>query len=466
MSTKRPNNQLDLFREGIGLAFGLATEGEAQGDESQGVEVRKVNEQPEHPTPTENLMEVICREGNIEAAIRHVCKNAGGPGVDGMTTVELPRYMKRHWPQIREELLSGWYQPQPVKRVVIEKAGGGERVLGIPTVVDRAIQQAVLQVLQPVWDGTFHENSYGYRPGRSAHQAVKQAHAYINEGYRYVVDIDLEQFFDRVNHDVLMSRVARRIEDKRVLKLIRGYLTAGIMDGGVSSPRSEGTPQGGPLSPLLSNLLLDELDQELQRRGHKFVRYADDCNIYVKSDRSGQRVMSSVEKFLNKRLRLRVNHAKSGVARVVERDFLGFSYRQGREGIILIIAPKSKARFRRKVRKLTQRHRGRSLSTMITEVSQYLRGWKQYFGISQSTTDFRDFDGWIMRRLRSYLWKQWKHPRGRISALRKLGIEFWDAMWFVRRAQGIWGTSLTKVMNRALPAAYFDGLGLVRLAPK
>jgi RNA-directed DNA polymerase len=236
------------------------------------------------------------------------------------------------------------------------------------------------------------------------------------------------------------------------------------MEGGVSSPRSEGTPQGGPLSPLLSNLLLDELDQELERRGHKFVRYADDCNIYVKSERSGDRVMSSIEKFLNKRLRLRVNHAKSGVGAIGERDFLGFRLWQGRQGVIIVISPKSKARFRAKVRKLTKRHRGRSLSTVITEVSHYLRGWKQYFGIAQTWTDFRDLDGWIRRRLRSYLWKQWKHPRSRISALRKLGIAFWDAVWFGRRSQGIWGTSHTKVMHRALPIAYFDKLGLMRLA--
>jgi len=411
-------------------------------------------------------MEMICAEENIEAAVRRVRANAGSPGVDGMTTRELPRYLKRNWPQIQRQLTDGRYQPQAVRRVVIEKPGGGERMLGIPTVIDRVIQQAVLQVLQPQWDGTFHERSYGFRPGRSAHHAVEQAQAYISDGYRYVVDIDLEQFFDRVNHDVLMSRVAQRIDDKRVLRLIRAYLTSGIMQGGITSPRRAGTPQGGPLSPLLSNLLLDELDWELQRRGHQFVRYADDCNIYVRSERSGQRVMESVERFLVKRLRLRINHAKSGVATVWERSFLGFSYRQGRQRVVRTIAPKSIARFRTKVRQLTKRHRGRSLPRMIVELSQYLRGWKSYFRWSQTQTDFHDLDGWIRRRLRSYQWKQWKHSRGRVAALTKRGIEFWDAVWFVRRAQGIWAESRSVVMSRALPTAYFDELGLVRLAPK
>ena len=465
MGTSRPNNQPGLFDEEPVAAFGAIATGEARSMESQGVEVHAASQPSERPTPTDHLMEMICAEENIEAAVRRVRSNAGSPGVDAMTTEELPRYLRRHWPQIQNQLLTGRYQPQPVRQVMIAKAGGGERRLGIPTVVDRVIQQAVLQVLQPQWDGSFHERSYGFRPGRSAHQAVEQAQAYISEGYEYVVDIDLEQFFDRVNHDVLMSRVARRVDDKRVLKLIRAYLTAGIMDGGVTSPRREGTPQGGPLSPLLSNLLLDELDWELQRRGHQFVRYADDCNIYVRSERSGQRVLDSVERFLGKRLRLRINHAKSGVAEVWERSFLGFSYRRGRQGVISIIAAASKRRFRQRVRQLTKRHRGRSLPRMIAELSQYLRGWKGYFGWSQSPGDLRDLDGWIRRRLRSYHWKQWKHPRGRIAGLTKRGITFWDAVWCGRRAQGVWKVSRSTVMNRALPTAYFDELGLVRLAP-
>lgn len=465
MRAQRPNNQAGLFDEEPAEAFTTQATGEARSGGGQGVEVRRVGQNDERPTPTDQLMEMICAEENIEEAMRRVRSNRGSGGVDGMSVEELPRYLQQHGVAVRQQLLTGTYRPQPVRSVQIEKPGGGQRELGIPTVVDRMIQQAMLQVLQGLIDGGFHDKSYGFRPGRSAHDAVKQAQAYIAEGYEYVVDIDLEKFFDRVNHDVLMSRLARRIDDKRVLKLVRAYLESGTMQGGVSSPRREGTPQGGPLSPLLSNLLLDELDWELERRGHRFVRYADDCNIYVKSERSGQRVLQSVERFVNKRLRLRVNHAKSAVATVWQRSFLGFSFLKGRHGVLRTIAPTAKQRFRAKVRQLSKRHRGRSLTRTIAELSQYLRGWKNYFGKSETPSDLRDLDGWIRRRLRSYHWKQWKHPRGRITALRKRGIEFWDAVWLVRRAQGIWKPSRSKVMNRALPTAYFDELGLVRLAP-
>lgn len=465
MRTTRPNNELGLFEKEEQAAFTAEATGEARSDGRQGVEVRMVKETTEGPTPTDRLMELICEEKNIEEACRRVESNKGSAGVDGMTTKQLRGYLQHHGSSLAEALLSGKYQPQAVRRVMIEKAGGGQRMLGIPTVVDRLIQQAVLQVLQPMFDGGFHERSYGFRPGRSAHQAVAQAQEYIAEGYVWVVDIDLEQFFDRVNHDVLMSRLARSIEDKRVLKLVRAYLTAGMMEGGVVSPRREGTPQGGPLSPLLSNVLLNELDWELEERGHRFVRYADDCNIYVKSQRSGERVMASVEGFLKKRLRLRVNHAKSGVAEVWQRDFLGFGFLSGRNGVRRLISAKAKQGFRRKVRQLTKRHRGRSLARMITELSQYLRGWRSYFGFAQTPWDLRDLDGWIRRRLRSYHWKQWKHPRRRVAELRKRGIALWDAVWFGRRAQGIWHAARTKLMNRALPTSYFDEQGLVRLAP-
>lgn len=443
--------------------MGRRTTGEARSHGKQGVEVPMVDSASESPRKRDHLIEEICTEENIEKAMRRVERNHGSAGIDGMTTRQLRPEMARRWKGMREELLSGRYQPKPVRRVVIEKAGGGERELGIPTVIDRVIQQAIMQVLQPQWEEEFHWGSYGFRPGRNAHQAVAQAQAYIEAGYEYVVDIDLEKFFDRVNHDVLMSRVARRVGDKRVLKLIRGYLEAGVMIGGVSSPRREGTPQGGPLSPLLSNLLLNELDWELQRRGHKFVRYADDCNIYLKSQRAAERVMTSVEQYLRKRLRLHVNRAKTRVGGVWQGSFLGFSFIKGSKGILRIVSKESKKRFRRKVRQLSKR--GGSMNRTIVELGKYMRGWRGYFCQSQSPSELRDLDGWIRRRLRKEHWKRWKTGRRRYEELRRGGASRSQAAGVVWRARGSWRVSRSVLLSQALSVRYFDAMGLVRLAP-
>src|SRR6202030_1512545 len=315
-------------------------------------------------------------------AYKQVKSNKGSPGIDGMTVEQLPGYLKEHWPAIREQLLSGTYKPQPVRRVEIPKADGGMRQLGIPTVLDRMVQQAVMQVLQGRWDAEFSEHSHGFRPGRSAHQAVAKAQKYIAEGRRWVVDLDLEKFFDRVNHDKLMAAVARRVADKRVLRLVRAFLTAGVMENGLVGPVDEGTPQGGPISPLLSNLVLNDLDKELARRGHRFCRYADDCNIYVRSRRAGERVMASVSRFLTQKLRLTVNEAKSAVARPEERKFLGFSI--SNDGSERRIAPKALDKFKTQIREMTRRTRGIGLQQLIEDLTPYLVGWRGYFGFCQT----------------------------------------------------------------------------------
>ena len=380
-----------------------------------------------------------------------------------MTVHALPDYLKAQWPVIREQLLSGTYKPQPVKRVEIPKPDGGVRKLGIPTVVDRLIQQAVMQVLQKRWDGTFSAHSYGFRPRRSAHQAVAQAQQHLAAGHRWVVDLDLEKFFDRVNHDKLMGQVAKRVTDKRVLKLLRVFLTAGVMENGLVSPVDEGTPQGGPLSPLLSNLVLDELDRELERRGHRFVRYADDCNIYVRSVQAGQRVMGSVTRFLHEKLKLKVNREKSAVARPQERKFLGFSFTRDRKPKRRI-APKAKVRFKERVRELTSRTRGVSLEEMVRELASYLRGWRSYFGFCQTPSVLVRLDSWIRRRLRSAQWKQWKRFGKRLRELRKHGVSRDWAMRIASSGHGPWRLSQTPSLRQALPDAAWDALGVPRLA--
>lgn len=380
-----------------------------------------------------------------------------------MGVEELTGYLNEHWPSIREHLLSGIYKPQPVKRVEIAKPGGGIRKLGIPTVLDRFIQQAVMQVLQRRWDRTFSQRSYGFRPNRSAHQAVAQAQQYVAAGYRWVVDIDLEKFFDRVNHDKLMGEVAKRITDKRMLKLIRAYLNAGVMENGLVSAMEEGTPQGGPLSPLLSNIVLDELDQELERRGHRFVRYADDCNIYVGSRRAGQRVMESITGFLTTRLKLRVNSEKSAVGRPWERKFLGFSFTLSREPRRRI-APQAVKRFRERVRGLTRRTRGVSLEEMVKQLTVYLRGWREYFGFCQTPSVLQSFDEWVRHRLRATAWKQWKQGRRRFAELRRRGVGKALAAQTAGSAHGPWRLANSPALNMALPNAYFSSLGLPRLA--
>jgi RNA-directed DNA polymerase len=379
-----------------------------------------------------------------------------------MTVETLPGYLGDHWSEIRAQLLAGSYKPREVKRIEISKPGGGWRKLGIPTVLDRLVQQAVLQVLQKQWDPTFSEHSYGFRPRRDAHQAVARAQEIVARGYGWVVDIDLEQFFDRVNHDRLMARVAERVGDKRVLKLIRAFLNAGILEDGLVRPTEEGTPQGSPLSPLLSNLVLDELDKELEKRGLPFVRYADDCNIYVRSERAGQRVMKSVSDFLTRKLRLKVNTTKSAVAKPSTRKFLGFSFSVGPEPK-RIIAPQAVKRFRSRVVELTGRNRGIRLERMIRELVEYLRGWIQYFGFCERRTDLHTLDGWIRRRLRCVVWKQWQNGRRRYQELIRLGVKAERARQIAGSSRGPWPMSRTVAMNQALSNRYLQRLGLLTL---
>src|SRR6202047_4765350 len=414
MTTTRSPCQLEL-------ALPMPGRGEALHRDVQEIEAVTAIAERESLASTVHLMEAICDPDNIEAAFRPVRRNKGAPGVDGITVKRLPGILKARWSEIEDQLLRGRYQPQPVRRVKIPKPAGGTRNLGIPTVIDRVIQQAVLQRLQPQWDPTFSEHSYGFRPGRSAHQAVAQAQAYVIEDYRFVVDIDLAKFFDRVNHDRLMARVAARVSDRRVRRLIRGYLTAAVLDGGLCEESREGPPQGGPLSPLLSNLVLDELDRELERRGHRFVRYADDCNIYVRSERAGQRVMESISRFITQKLKLKVNEAKSAVARPQERKFLGFSFTAGPD-IKRVIAPKALDRFRRRIREITRRAKGVSMETTMEELAPYMRGWRSYFGFCETPEVLIGLTRWVRLRLRAALWRQWKTPRRRRAALLELGV--------------------------------------------
>lgn len=408
------------------------------------------------------MMEAVVARENLLDAYRQVMGNKGAAGVDHMTVEQLKPYLQEHWARIRESLLNGTYQPQAVRCVEIPKPNGGVRQLGIPTVVDRLIQQALHQILSLIFEPGFSESSYGFRPGRSAQQAVAQAKVYVSEGRRWVVDLDLEKFFDRVNHDVLMSRLARRINDKRVLGLIRRYLQAGMMSGGVASPRTEGTPQGGPLSPLLSNILLDDLDKELERRGHKFCRYADDCNIYVRSKAAGERVMRTVTKFLTERLRLKVNAGKSAVARPWERKFLGYSmtwHKQPR----LKVAPESLQRLKAKIRTIFRKGRGRSLPRVIGDLNPLLRGWMQYFRLAEVKGIFEELDGWLRRKLRCLLWRQWKRPFTRAKNLMKQGLEELRAWKSAMNGRGPWWNAGASHMNQAFPKAYFDRRGLISL---
>jgi RNA-directed DNA polymerase len=406
-------------------------------------------------------MEEVCSRENLEAAWKRVRRKKGSPGVDGMTIDAAKDYLREQWPNIRSQLLGGTYQPLPVKRVEIPKPDGGVRKLGVPCVVDRLIQQALLQVLQKRWDPTFSEHSYGFRPGRSAHQAVAQAQRYIAEGYGVVVDLDLERFFDRVNHDMLMARVAARMSDKRVLRLIRGFLNAGVMEDGLVRPVDEGTPQGGPLSPLLSNIVLDDLDKELSRRGHRFCRYADDCNIYVRSRQAGERVMASVTRFLTGKLKLKVNEAKSAVALPEERKFLGFTI--ANEGATRRIAPKALDKFKVKIRDMTSRTRGRSLEQIVEDLAPYLIGWRGYFGFCQTPRVLTKLEAWIRRRLRSHLWRQWRNGRTRFKELRRRGVSKFHAAVAASSPTGCWRMSSHPSVQNALRNHVFDDLGLPRL---
>jgi RNA-directed DNA polymerase len=439
-----------------------ALTGAARGAAGEETESSGARSGSESPARTDRLMEEVCERENLKEALRQVKANQGSAGVDGMTVGGITDYLKQHWPTIRERLLNGTYEPQPVRRVEIPKPDGGIRKLGIPTVLDRFIQQAVMQVLQRRWDWTFSQHSYGFRPGRSAHQAVAQAQQYIAEGYRWVVDLDLEKFFDRVNHDKLMGRIAKRIEDKRLLKLIRAFLKAGVMENGLVSPSVEGTPQGGPLSPLLSNLVLDEFDRELERRGLRFARYADDCNIYVRSERAGQRVMKSVTRFITKKLKLKVNEAKSAVARPQERKFLGFSFRVGPE-VKRVIAPKALDRFKHRIREITRRAKGVSMETTIEELAPYMRGWRNYFGFCETPEVLVSLTRWVRLRLRAALWRQWKTPRRRRAALIALGVRPRLAGNTAASGRGPWYLARSKALSVGLSNAYFKSRGLPTL---
>lgn len=441
------------------LAFPEESRGEAPRATEEGTELAAAESATESPASGERLIEEVCQRGNLVRAWKRVQGNGGSPGIDGMRVEELTDYLREHWGTIREQLQRGTYKPQPVKRVEIPKPSGGKRKLGIPTVVDRFIQQAVMQVLQEEWDRTFSEHSYGFRPGRTAHQAVAKAQGYIAEGYYWVVDIDLEKFFDQVNHDKLMGQIAKRVKDKRVLRLIRGYLKAGVMENGLVRATDKGTPQGGPLSPLLSNLVLDELDRELERRGHRFVRYADDCNIYVRSERAGRRVMASVTRFLTQKLQLKVNAEKSGVARPWKRKFLGFSV-TANKAPRRRISPESLKRFKERVRSLTRRTRGVSIGQMVEELNRYVRGWLGYYGYCQTPSVLQDLESWVRRRLRCFMWKQWKRGRRRYAALRTRGVRGDLAAQTAGSPHGPWRISRSPALSYALPNAYFASLGL------
>jgi RNA-directed DNA polymerase len=408
------------------------------------------------------LMERVVERSNLRLAYQRVIENKGAPGVDDVTVAEFKDWLKERWPSVKQALLEGRYLPRPVRRVDIPKPSGGIRTLGVPTVIDRLIQQALHQVLQPLFEPTFSAGSFGFRPGRGAHQAVRRAQSYIHEGKRWVVDIDLEKFFDRVNHDVLMARVARQISDARVLKLIRRFLEAGMMNEGLVEPRAQGTPQGGPLSPLLSNILLTDLDRELERRELAFCRYADDCNVYVGSRVAGERVMGGIRTFLEDVLHLQINAQKSAVARPWERKFLGFSvtaHRQSR----LRIAPASVHRLSNRVRELLRMGRGRSLAHIIDTLNPVLRGWMNYFQLTQSKGILEQLDGWVRRQLRCLLWRQWKRPKTRAHKLRGLGLDAERARLSAGNGRGPWWNAGAPHLNQALPAAYFTRKGLVSL---
>jgi RNA-directed DNA polymerase len=453
-----------MRQESMSRELPLEGRGEAPRGERSGEAGRAAKGRTRSGISHEPLMELVVERENCLRALKRVRQNQGSPGVDGRTVEDLPTYLAEHWGEIREQVLTGTYQPMLVRQVEIPKSGGGVRQLGIPTVLDRFIQQLVLQVLQPIVDPTFSKHSHGFRPGRRAHDAVREAQQYIQDGRRWVVDVDLERFFDRVNHDVLMGKLENRIGDRRLLRIIRRYLEAGVMANGVVMERHEGTPQGGPLSPLLANVLLDEVDKELERRGHAFVRYADDCNVYVRSKRAGERVMEAL-RGLYARLRLRVNEDKSAVARVWDRKFLGYSFwvAPGRK-VKLRVAPKAMKGFKERVRQITSRNGGRSLERVCEELGPYLRGWRQYFALAETPGIFKGLDRWIHRRLRMLQLRQWKRGRTVYRELQRRGVGGAALGIAARHARSWWHIAAHKALHVALPGEYFESLGLTRLA--
>lgn len=457
MGGKRQKNQMEL-------AFEVEARGEAPRATGEGIEPCVAMNRAENPA-SELLMEVVLRRENLMKALKRVKANKGSPGVDGMSVKELDAHLKTHWDGLRASMLRGTYEPQPVKRVEIPKAGGGVRKLGIPTVLDRFIQQALMQVLQADWDELFSNHSYGFRPGRSAHQAVAKAQEHMASGCNWVVDLDLEKFFDRVNHDILMGLIAKRVKDRRVLKLIRAFLNAGVMENGLVSATDEGTPQGGPLSPLLSNLLLDELDKELEKRGLRFVRYADDCNIYVHSERAGRRVKTGITNYLAERLKLKVNESKSAVAKPERRKFLGFSFFRDRDGAPRRrIAPQALERFKARARELTACRQ--SWEVQRRKLISYLIGWRGYYGHTEAGSVLAELDGWLRRRIRCSHWRQWRNSRARFAQLRKRGVSRTLAAQTVGSGKGPWRISASPALNIALSNAYLTTLGLPTLAQR
>jgi len=452
-------NRAEMRQKPVKIGCNEVTHGEAVRESLHGEDACPRNE----PSNTgQNLLEAILARENMQRAWKRVKENKGSAGVDGLSIAETEKYLLENWPQIREELLSGKYRPQAVKKVQIPKPGGGERELGIPTVTDRLIQQAMLQVLQPQIDPKFSEYSYGFRPGRRAHDAVFKAQSYIQEGYRIVVDVDLEKFFDRVNHDILMSRVSRHVSDARVLHLIRRYLNSGVMYSGVVQDRELGTPQGGPLSPLLANILLDEVDKELERRGHRFVRYADDANVYVKSQAAGERVMQGLREMYD-RLRLKVNDAKSQVSSVFKSKFLGYSFWADSKGAVKRrVSDKARKAFKTRVRQLTRRSNSRKLNEIVAKLREYMLGWKGYFGKAQTPGKFRELEEWIRHRLRSMQLKQWKRGKTMYRELLKLGTKEDTARRIAGNSRSWWKNS-RYLLNGVLTKAWFAEMGLPSL---
>jgi RNA-directed DNA polymerase len=452
--------QLDLFDEALRKAVRPDTSGEGGTGSGMDGEQQALTALEQQRALTQNVMEEVASAANLNTAYKAVKANKGAPGVDGMTVADMKPWIAAHRDTLVAALLQGDYRPQPVKGIAIPKPGGGTRQLGIPTVVDRLVQQAILQVLQPILDPTFSDSSFGFRPGRSAHDALARAGTYVTEGYDVVVDLDLETFFDRVNHDILMARLAQRIGDKRLLRMIRRFLEAGMMQHGVFIERHEGTPQGGPLSPLLANLLLDDLDKTLEARGHRFCRYADDCNIYVRSEAAGRRVMASVAQYLQKRLRLKVNREKSAVAPARERTFLG--HRLLSDGT-LGLAPKSLDRAKARIREITRRNRGVSLAQMIREVNAFTTGWVTYVRHARCRTHLQALDGWLRRRLRCVQLKHCKRTKAQADCLRRLGVPARQAWRLALSGKGWWRKALSRPAAKAMTLAWFHRQGLVSL---
>lgn len=456
MQRTQPNLKKELRTE---------TELETPRAGTEGVVLSMYPQEAKRQLDTNNLLDTILSRENMFKSLDKVMSNKGSSGIDGMSTSELPKHLKENWIEIKTKIQTGKYKPSAVRKVEIPKDDGSKRMLGIPTVTDRLIQQAISQILVELYDGEFSDSSFGFRPGRSTHQAVRRAKSYIETGYEYIIDLDIEKFFDRVNHDYLMSLLFKRISDKRLLLLIRRYLQSGIMENGLMIIRDEGMPQGSPLSPVLSNILLDELDKELESRGHKFVRYADDCTIYARTQRAGERIMQSISRFIENRLKLRLNASKSGVKRPDEVKVLGFSFYRNKEGKWLIrISKKSKKKLKQKVAIITNRHRPGNVESIITELNTKLRGWVNYFKLSELKGEFSDLDGWIRTRLRMLIWNRWKRIRTKIRELKKLGLTPRDSIRWGNSRKGCCRVANSPILKRSLTNAYFRSIGYRELS--